>query len=200
MKSLHDYIIELPKPLNETFKTEQGNEFYAHQDFSVDRLSNRIATVTSTPLFVDTPIQVGYQVMFEPTILYKQIYQGVKQDYTHYVDKSQKLFRITPGMIVLYRKDENDTWKGYGQNVLVKPIEENSIPITSSVLIIPETVKETKYKKERVKLLYANESIEALGAKAGDEVIINPKGGVKFWIEGKEHWWLMNRHIWAIAS
>lgn len=201
MQSLHDFIIELPKPLNETFKTENGVELYAHQDFSVDRLSNRVAKVVSVPLMGDTPIKEGYQVMFEPTILYKQIYKGVKQDYTHYVDKTNKLFRLTPNMIVLYRKDENDEWKGHGENLLLKPIEQKELPITSSVLIIPETVKETKYKKDRMELLYSNTAIEELGAKKGDEVIINPiMTGVKFWIEGVEFRWLRVKDVWAIAN
>lgn len=199
MQSLHDFIIELPKPLNETFKTENGTELFAHQDFSVDRLSNRVAKVKSVPLFMDCPIEEGDEVMFEPTILYKQIYQGVKQDYTHYIDKSQKLFRITPNMIVLYRKDEHDEWKGFGQNLLVEPVETKTTPVISG-LIIPENAQGPKYEKERVRLLYPNKDIEALGVTKGDAVIKDPSlDGVKFWIDGKEYRWLRTKDIWAKA-
>lgn len=198
MKGLHDFIIELKKPLNDTFKTESGAEFYANKDFSVDRLSNRVAKVVSVPLFLESEIKDGYEVMIEPTILHKQIFQGVKQDYTSYVDRSKMHFRVTPNMIVLYRKDANTEWRGFGKNVLVEPIKQETAQVKSSVLIIPETVNETKYKKERVKLIYANTTIEERGAKQGDEVIIDPLGGIKFWIDGKEFWWLMNNHVWAV--
>lgn len=200
MQGLHDFIIELKKPLNDTFTTENGNEFYAHKDFSVDRLSNRIAKVVSTPLFYKTPIEAGYEVMIEPTILYKQIFQKQKQDYTAFVDKKKMHFRVTPNMIVLYRKSKDKPWQGHGENILVQPIEETELPVTSDILIIPKTVKESRYKKDRVIMLYANKDIEDYGAKPGDEVIINPKGGIKFWLEGKEHWWLKNRHVWGVAG
>lgn len=199
MKALHEFIIELPKPLNDTFVTENGVELYAHKDFSVDRLSNRIAKVVSVPAFLECDIEVGYQVMFEKTILHKQIFQGVKQGYTNYVDKDNKLFRITPNMIVLYRKDENSEWKGFGKNVMVKPIKEDKLPIVSEHILIPENTKEA-YKKDRVKLIYANKDIEEMGAKNGDEVIIDPQGGIPFWFEGVEYWWLMNSHIYAVAT
>lgn len=201
MQSLHDFIIELPKPLNETFKTESGTEIYAHKDFSVDRLSNRIAKVVGTPIYYDSPIKEGYEVMFEPTILYKQIYKGVTQDYTHYVDKSQKLFRITPNMIVLYRKDEDECWKGFADNLLVAPIEETETVVTSSVLIIPETAKVAKHKKDKVLVVYANKNVEELGVNDGDEVYKNPTiDGVKFWIDGKEFRWIRTKDVWAKAS
>jgi len=80
--------------------------------------------------------------------------------------------------------------------VMVEPIEEE-MP-TSSFLIIPESSVK-KYKKERVKLLYSNTAIKEEGAKNGDEVIINPMGGVKFWIDGKEYWWMRNCDIFAVA-
>lgn len=197
MKGLHDFIIELKEPLKDTFKTENGTELYAHKDFSVDRLSNRVAKVISVPEFYDTDIVEGDEVLFEPTILYRQTHQGVRQDFQSYVDKKDMLFRLTPNMVICYRKNADDAWKGHGTNLLVQPIKEHSLPITSSVLYIPETVKETKYKKDRVILLYPNKEIEEHGAEKGDEVLINPQGGVKFWLNGHEHWWLRTKDIWG---
>lgn len=199
MKALHEYIIELKNPLNDTFKTESGVELYAHKEFSVDRLSNRIAKVVSTPLLHNTPIEVGYEVMIEPTILYKQIFQKEKQGYTNLIDRDQMHFNVTPNMIVLYRKDENDTWKGYLKNVMLEPIEETEKPIKSNFLYIPES-NQKKYKKERAKVLYGNQILEEQGAKNGDEVIINPMGGVNFWMDGKEYWWVRNTEVLGVVE
>ena len=197
MQSIREFIIELQQPLNETFKTEGGIELYGDKDFSVDRLSNRIAKVISTPLFHKTEIKAGYEVMIEPTILYRQIYQGVKQDYTSLIDKSNMFFKVTPNMIILFRENDTCEWQGNLENVMVEPIEEVE-PVISTFLIIPKSANK-KYKKERVKLMYANTEIKEQGAKNGDEVIINPMGGVKFWIEGKEYWWMRNCDIFAVA-
>lgn len=198
MKSLYDFIIKLEKPLNETFKTESGLELHAHQDFSVDRLSNRIAKVVCAPLLVDTPVKDGYEVMIEPTILYKQIYQGVRQGYTALINKEDMLFKVKPNMVILYRKDENTAWKGHLENVMLEPIEEQE-PIVSTFLEIPKSAIK-KYKKQEAKLLYSNEAMEAQGAHDGDTVIINPLGGVNFWLDGKEHWWIRNTDVFCLKT
>lgn len=197
MKALRDFIIKLDKPLNETFKTENGTELFAHADFSVDRLSNRIAKVIATPLYFDSPIQKGYEVMIEPTILYKQIYKGIKQDYNHFIDKDNMLFKVTPNMIILYRKDENDGWKGHLKNLMVEQIPEDE-PVIKTSLLLPK-MSEQKFKKGRAKALYVNEEIKEWGVNEGDELVINPNGGVNFWLNGKHYWWIRNRDTYAIA-
>jgi len=195
MKGFKDFIIKLDNPLNETFKTESGIEMYAHKDFSVDRLSNRVATVKATPMFVDTPIQVGYEVMIEPTILYKQIYRGVKQNYTSLIDPADNLFKVTPNMIILYRETENDTWKGHLQNLMVERIEEVQKVIKTS-LLLPENAK-PKYKKGLAKVLYVNQELNETGIENGDEIFIVATGGVSFWLEGKHYWWLRSRDVYG---
>ena len=70
MIGLHEFIIEL-QPLNETFKTESGVELYGHKDFAVDRLSNRIGKVISVPVFQETIIKEGDEVMIEPSVFHK---------------------------------------------------------------------------------------------------------------------------------
>lgn len=197
MKALQEFIIKLDKPLNDTFKTEAGIELYGHKDFSVDRLSNRIAKVIATPLWHETPIKAGYEVMIEITILYKQSYRGIKQGYTSLIDTDNMLFRITPSMIVLYREDEKSEWKGYLKNVMVERIKENTPKINTN-LIIPDNAKDT-YKKEYVKLLYGNNELKEMGVENGDEILINPMGGVDFWIDGKHYWWMRSVDVYGVA-
>lgn len=202
MKGLKDFIIKLDKPLNDTFKTESGLDIYAHKDFSVDRLSNRVAEVVAIPMFTETPVKVGYEVMIEPTILYKQIYRGVKQSYTSLIDNDDNLFKVTPNMIILYRENENEEWKGHLQNCLLEPIEDKVEQPKSSFLVLPDSVTKVGYKKGRAILKYSNDLLKSFGAKIGDEVIlttshINNASGVKFWIEGKEFWWVKNNSVAA---
>jgi co-chaperonin GroES (HSP10) len=202
MKSMTKFIIELKEPLKETFKTESGLELWANKDFSVDRLSNRIAKVVSAPLKHDSVIKEGYEVMFEPTILYKQIYQGWTQHYTALVDQKNMLFELAPSMIILYRATKNEEWKGYMGNCLLEPIKDE-VP-KSSFLILPDNHVST-YKKGKAIVKYSNTELDELGVLEGDEVLIgtefiNGANGVKFWIDGKEYWWVRNCDIMAIVE
>lgn len=196
MKGIKDFIIQIENPYSETFKTENGVELYADKKFSAERLTNRIVKVVSTPFFHETPIKEGYELLIDPTILYKQTYQGVEQDYTNLVDEEKMWFKISPQMIVLFRKDKDSEWKGYLQNVLVEPIVIEQ-EILSKVILAPEKKKE--YKKDVVKLTYSNEDLIKKGANNGDEITINPLGGIPFWVEGKEYWWLRNVDIFLVA-
>lgn len=198
MKSFTEFIVKLEKPLNKTFKTENGTELHAHQDFSVDRLSNRIAKVISAPLYFESPVKAGYEVMIEPTILYKQIYRGVKQGYTSLIDKDDMLFKLTPNMIILYRENDKDTWKGHLNNLMVTQITEEE-PIIKTSLILPKNSK-PKYKKGKAKVVYPNDWLLEKGIKAGDELFIDPMGGVNFWLDGKHHWWIRSTDVFGLDT
>ena len=122
MKGLHDYIIEIKEPFKDSFKTKGGLELYANKDFSAERLSNRIGTVKATPYLFEGVIQEGYEVLIDPSILYEQIYRDVKQESIHLLDSEKMLFKIDPKLIVLYRENEQQEWKGFLNNLLVSPI------------------------------------------------------------------------------
>ncbi|WP_339877068.1 hypothetical protein [Olleya marilimosa] len=200
MKAIHEFIIELPQVLNKTFKTESGIELHAHEKFSVDRLSNRVAKVIEVPRYIsNTEIKPGYEIMIEPTFMYKQNYKGIEQDYTNYIDRDKNWFRITPNMIILYRKDKNSQWKGYGSNCMLEPIEIKENKIESDFLIIPDTTK-PKFERETAILKYASTELIERGVKNGDKVVINPQGGIQFWIEGKELWWIRNKDVWGVLQ
>src|SRR5690606_8011727 len=101
----------------------------------------------------------------------------------------EMLFRLDPNMIILYRENSDSEWKGHLENCMLEPIQNNKEKVVSSFIIVPESSIPT-YEKERAILKYANQELIDLGANNGDEVIIHPAGGVKFWIEGKEYWWI----------
>ena len=189
MTGLHDFIIEMDVEFNETFKTEGGFEFYMNQKISQDKLSNRFGRVVSTPVFHDTEIEPGDEVLFDPTILYKQIYVYGTPDSPDLMDKEKKWYKIHPKGIVLYRKPGSEEWKGHLENSLVEPIMEEE-PVVSSVILAPE--KKTGFVKGRARALFMNRDIEA---EKGDLLVINPNGGLPYWINGKEYWWIRNQDI-----
>lgn len=195
MKGIHDYIVEIKEPFKDTFKTEGGLELYANKDFSAERLSNRIGIIKATPHLFKGIIKEGYQVLIDPTILYEQIYRGVKQESIHLLDREKMLFKIEPKLIILFRENENEEWKGFLNNLLAEPIIKNTKEITSEYIFTVEVKEEFIKGKAIVK--YCNEEVKELGISKNDTIAINPFGGLSFWLNGKEYWWLRTNDVLA---
>lgn len=185
MRGIHEFIIEIKVTYNKTFKTESGLELYANKDFSADRLSNRVGKVISTPLLLESEIKEGFEVMIDPTVLYEQCYLGAKQESIFLVDREKMWFRIEPRLIILYRENKLSKWKGFLENLLVEPIKKPE-PKRNIIFTIEEV---EKYEKGKAKIVYPNVNIEV---ETNDKVAIDPSGGVPFWINGKEFWWVRN--------
>lgn len=199
MQGLNHFIIHLPKDYNDTFKTEGGVELYADRRLSADRLSVRIATVVSTPLLHETVIQPGYEVMIDDTITRRQIYNGVEQESIFLVDKTQKYYKLEPGMVILYRENAECDWKAYGENVMVEFIEKETEPAPVSSLIILELPKKKEHVEGYAKVLYPSEALVEEGVKAGDTIAIKKGSGIAYYMEDKTWYQLCNRHVLAVV-
>jgi len=44
---------------------------------------------------------------------------------------------------------------------------------------------------------FVNSEINELGVENGDILYINKLGGVKYWLNGEEFWWMRNKDIYA---
>ena len=192
MKGLNHFIIELKIDFKDTFTTEGGLELYMNKSISQDKLSNRIAKVISTPCFHETVIKEGYQVMIDPTILYNQIYQGIKQDSINIVDKKKGWYMLEPKEVILYREDSESEWIGYLENSLVEPVIETIGEQKVGEIIISTGSKQLIEGRATAK--YMSKDIEA---KNGDNLVINKNGGIPFWIDGKEFHWIRAIDIYA---
>ena len=197
MKGLHDFIIKLDYEFNDSFLTESGERIYADVRFSADRLSNRIADVMELPLkFKDCEIKKGYQVMVDPTILYQQHNATLGYIENNFmIDRKNGIYKISPDLIVMYRKNENSEWIGYGENFLAT-METEVIPEKTIGLIIVESEK-TEVSRIYARVVYPNEKLISEGVGKGDKILIEPDLGVAFWIDGKPHFWFQNRYVIA---
>jgi co-chaperonin GroES (HSP10) len=197
MIGVHDFIIKSDFEFAKTFVTEGGLELHADVRFSAERLANRIATVLELPLALeDCEIKSGYQVMVDPTIFYQQDYVigGVTEN-NFMIDRINGIFKISPDMIVLYRENERAEWKGFSQSLLAE-MDKEIIPEVKMGAIVIEQEK-TKKSEVFAKVLFSNTDLENEGVTNGDKIFIKPNLGVKFWIEGKEYFWIQNRHVIA---
>lgn len=184
MKGTHDFIIKSEREYNDSFTTEAGVEIFADKRFSADRLANRIATVVETPLLLDCEIKAGYEVMIDPTIYMRQNYERWGRLENQW-KQSDGTYKIPPGMIVLYRETPNDEWKGYDENLMVRMVETK---------IEKELISETE---RTITIEYPNQKILDLGVEKGDKVRIKGHGGLLFYIDGKQYYWIRTNDVLA---
>lgn len=198
MRGIYDYIIQVDKENNNSFTTESGLELYADERFSQRLVANRIGTIINTPAKVETVIKPGYQVMFDPTITAKNLYDYGKVDSQHLVNAEKKWYKAKGNLIALYRETENDEWKAFGESFMAEPIKEETEEIKSSIIFIPES-KTTKYKQGYAKVAYASEALIENNIQPGDNVLLKPNKfdanepiGISFTVEGKHLRWTRN--------
>lgn len=198
MQSISNYIIHVDGAFADSFLTENGTKIYADRKFSPLKLANRIATVINIPADTETVLKKGYQIMFDPSILMRPIYSiGGEQPSPYLVDSKKSWYKIQPKLIVVYRENENDEWKGFEQSLMVELIKDNFEQVKSTLIYIPE-VKTENFKKGIAKVLYTNEILsEEENINNGDEVFFRPKAGMLFEIEGKKMYWLRNRELFG---
>lgn len=199
MKGTKNFIIQLDEIYSDTFKLESGVELYGSVDFTDERQSNRIAKVIGIPALYETEIKEGYEVLIDATPLYRQIYQGNRQWYQNMVDEDKNQFYLESDMIICFRENKDAEWKGFLKNCLVKPImEEPKIEKkTNSLLILPKTVTTPKF-SGKVTMTYSNTELKELGVQNGDTLYMDIRGGVKYWVEGIEYWWVRTKDLFAL--
>ncbi len=192
MKSIRSFIVHTDQAFKDSYTTESGLVVYADKRMSAQRLSNRVVKVVEIPAAMkNCEIQPGFEVMVDPTIFFMQNYDGRgDQDNPYMIDRHKGLYKVEPGMVVLYRENESNDWKPYGRNMMVEIIT------TTTEKKIGELVIGTE-KKETVKALYPSAEMEREGVVSGSEISIQKGYEVPFWIEGKECFWIDSRHVLA---
>lgn len=223
MQGINHFILEVEKAFNDTI--EVGDiELFIDKKISRDRAANRFGTIVNIPAQGKTILKKGYQVIFDATILYRQIYKEGVQESIHLVDKEKSWYKIEPDMIVLYRENDTAEWKGYGDNLMVSFITEkpNGIafkkiwddatssvnpsdylldeaccsPLLDKPSIITSAPKETHVKGKAV-VKYRNAFLEENHVENGQEIFINPTCGIPFFFKNETLYWIRTKDVLA---
>lgn len=191
-KSLRNFIVQTDSAFNDSFTTESGLTLYADKRLSAQRLSNRIVKVLELPALMEgCEIKPGYELMIDPTVFFTQNYDGRGDEENSFmVDKQKGIYKVEPGMVVLYRETSDAEWKAFGQNIMVE-IQQDITDKMAGELVIGKEIK------EKIKVLYVNSSLKEEGIQPGDEIAIQRGFEVSFWIEGKEYFWVDSVHVLA---
>ena len=194
MTGIRDFIIEVKEPFKDTISYGDV-EIYIEKNISRDRSSNRHGRVISCPFENDNMIlSADDEIIFDATILYKQIYKEGIQNSVFLVDEEKSWYRIDPSLIVLYRKQTSDEWRGYKDNLMVEFDKPSSLEKDNSTSII---VRNEKQKKARI--IYINDAAEQLGVEKNDSAFVrNEITGVPFFFNEKTLHWIRNKDLLAI--
>jgi co-chaperonin GroES (HSP10) len=194
MKGISHYILEVENAFKDTIEVGKV-ELYIDKKISRDRSANRFGKIINTPCFSeDTLLKKGCEVIFDATILYRQLYKEGTQESIHLVDKAKSWYKIEPNMIVLYRENSEAEWKGYKDNLMVSFITEKPKETSGLILVTPT---ETTVKGKAI-VKYRNAFLEEEGVENGQEVFINPSCGIPFFFKNETLYWVRSKDILAV--
>ena len=192
MRGINEFIIEIGEAFSNTLK-HGSLELYVNHLTRQQEQSNRKGVVVGLPAKVETNIEVGAEVVIDPTVLFQQNYNNTGvQESIYLVDKEKGWYRLTPDMVILYKNPGQKEWMGNKENLFAEPIK-NEEKKTESGLIIPTPQKEVE---GMAKVVFPNRIlIDEEDIVSGDVVYFNKEANWRFNIDGKEYLYLRNSHL-----
>lgn len=193
MEGLQHFLVEVNDPYRDI--VEIGNlELFVDKKISRDRSVNRIGKIVSCPMLQEHfGLKEGYDVMFDATVLYKQIYKEGVQESIHLVDRNKNHFKVESDMIIVYRENEKSEWKGFKDNLMVEFISE--VPKIKTSLI---TVQKEKFVEGKAKVRYRNEALKEMEVENGTEIYIKPNSGIPFFFKDETLYWIRTKDVLAV--
>lgn len=193
MKAINHYILEIENPYRDEIEIGEA-KFFIDKDISRERSVNRYGKIIGVPATeTDPTLKVGFEVIFDATILYKQIYKEGIQDSVFLVDAKRSWFKIESNMIILYRENNSQEWQGFKDNLMVAFIE-NKPTVKGNLTLQPET----KFVKGKAVVKYRNQFLAEQGVDNNQEIFINPKAGVPFYFKNETLQWIRSRDTLAV--
>lgn len=196
MRSLHEFIVHIPKDFKDSYKTESGLEIFADKRWSQRQLATTVVKVIKTPMSYEGEIEVGDFLFIDNAAVMRQehIKTGVHESH-HLIDRDKRLYSIPKMLLIAYKKKNTKEWIGFGDNVIIERemVKEEK---KSSLLVSPtENIK--KESKGKGVLFIVNNQIIDTGANKGDQIYFNELGAIDMFLGDKKVTWLKNRQVLA---
>jgi hypothetical protein len=194
MQAIHHFIIEVKDPFKD--KIEIGKiELFVDKKISRDRSANRFGKIISCPIIADScELKEGFEIIFDATVLYRQVYKEGVQESIHLMDKANSLYKIEPDMIVLFRENKESEWKGYKDNLMVEFLTEVPKLRRGGLIDMPEG----KTVKGKAMVKYRNEELENQEIENGQVVFIRPDAGIPFFFKNETLYWIRTKDVLAV--
>ena len=181
MKSIQNYIISTKSRYNNKIDVNKKELILNTEINERDYIFvNRIGTVTSIPLDIKSPIQIGDEIIVHHNVFRKWIdVRGEEQNSRNFL--SEDTYFVAPDQVFAYKN--NNEWKATDGYCFVKPIYKDN----KWALKTDENLKG--------ELIYSDSNLDALNVSCGDIVGFTPDSEYEFTIENQKLYRILSNHI-----
>ena len=181
MRSIQNYIISTKSRYNNKIDVNKKELILNTEINERDYIFvNRIGTVTSIPLDIKSPIQIGDEIIVHHNVFRKWIdVRGEEQNSRNFL--SEDTYFVAPDQVFAYKN--NDEWKATDGYCFVKPIYKDD----KWALKTDENLKG--------ELIYSDSNLDALNVLCGDVVGFTPDSEYEFTIENQKLYRILSNHI-----
>ena len=181
MRSIQNYIISTKSRYNNKIDVNKKELILNTEINERDYIFvNRIGTVTSIPLDIKSPIQIGDEIIVHHNVFRKWIdVRGEEQNSRNFL--SEDTYFVAPDQVFAYKN--NDEWKATDGYCFVKPIYKDD----KWALKTDENLKG--------ELIYSDSNLDALNVSCGDIVGFTPDSEYEFTIENQKLYRILSNHI-----
>jgi len=181
MRSIQNYIISTKSRYNNKIDVNKKELILNTEINERDYIFvNRIGTVTSIPLDIKSPIQIGDEIIVHHNVFRKWIdVRGEEQNSRNFL--SEDTYFVAPDQVFAYKN--NNEWKATDGYCFVKPIYKDN----KWALKTDENLKG--------ELIYSDSNLDALNVSCGDIVGFTPDSEYEFTIENQKLYRILSNHI-----
>ena len=180
MRSIFDFVIQPKKSRYQNTKQVGDKELIINTEIFNHQYVSREATVIATPTTLDTPIQIGDDVIVHHNIFRRwHNVRGEEKNSRNYI--SEETYLCQPEQLYLYK--QNGKWTPQRGFCFVKPLEN-------------EDVFSIDKEKPLIGILkYAGDDLNALGLNENDLVGFSPYSEFEFVIDGESLYRVLTNSI-----
>ena len=185
MKTLHAFVVELKKQINDTITTESGLELYIDTRFEGSEFEHRVTEgpVVSPPVKHNTGVEPGDTLYFHHLVVMNEG-QALTGDDNHFIVLFDPRHTIN-NQAIAYKSAKSGKIHPLSGWSLLEYIEQEELSVKSDVIDVVELKGKLPTKG---KVAFDAPWLEDLGVKAGDIVGFKQNRDYRIKIDGKEYY------------
>ena len=182
MKTLHVFVVELEKQINDTIKTDSGLELFIDTRFENGQFPNRVTSgpVVSPPIKYNTGVEVGDELYFHHLVVLNEGQKLTGEDNHFFVNYSPDI--ALHNQAIAYKSQKDGKIRCLAGWCLLKALDQEE---AEDSVIEVVSLKEDLPTKGRV--AYLCKEGEELGVEPGDVVGFKQNRDYRIKIDGTEY-------------
>lgn len=183
METLHLFVVELEKTINDTIMTDSGLELYVDNRFNEFEHRVTEGPVVCSPIKYDTGVKEGDTLYFHHLVVINEG-QGLTGHENHYLIRYDDKHTIN-NQAIAYKCQNTKEIKPLAGWSLLKPVEQKA-EVVSDIIEVINTEEEKL--PTRGEVAFDAPWLEELGVKKGDIVGFEKNRDYRIKIDGQEYY------------